>query len=189
MDSISQLRDATAWAATLMDNVDASQLGAPTTCEEWDVRGLANHLTGCAYLFAGSFSAPEDAPEHGGEAPDFVADDAGAAFRVAADAMVGAFDGPARLEETANLPFGSIPGAAAAFIATQEMIVHGWDLARSTGQDTAGAPQDVAAAVLAAAIAEDGESPEANHYWGEVTAADADASPIDQLAAYRGRRV
>ncbi len=196
MDGISQLRAATEWAATLMDNVDASQFDDPTTCDEWDVRGLANHLAGCAHLFAGSFTEPDDASAeagHGDETTDFLGAgagaDAGAAFRTAADAMYGAFDGPARLEETATLPFGSLPGAVAAFIATQEMLVHGWDLARSTGQDMSGAPQDVAAAVLAAAIAQDGESPEANHFWGTTTTAPDDAPALDRLAAYRGRQV
>ncbi len=35
-----------------------------------------------------------------------------------------------------HLPFGAVPGAVALGVHTVEAIVHGWDLARATGQPT-----------------------------------------------------
>jgi len=47
-----------------------------------------------------------------------------------------AWSDPAVLERTVHLPFGDFPGAFALGIHTVETVVHGWDLAKATGQPT-----------------------------------------------------
>jgi len=59
-----------------------------------------------------------------------------------------AFAGPGVLESVYEAPFGTGPGAVLAHVRIVEVLVHGWDLARATGQ-SAGFPDDVAGRALA----------------------------------------
>jgi len=118
--------------ATIVANVDVAQLGAPTPCVEFDVRGLLNHMVGGNYRFVKiAQGEPGQAVPATG---DFVDDDPITPYRVSAEAVAKAWSDPAVLERTVHLPFGDFPGAVAIGIHTVETIVHGWDLAKATGQ-------------------------------------------------------
>lgn len=72
-----------------------------------------------------------------------------------------------------------------------EFAVHAWDVARSTGQSTAGLDQDVAAASLAwgrgALRPEYRGSEEEHHAFGPEVAVAEDAPVYDRLVAFFGR--
>ena len=70
------------------------------------------------------------------------------AFRESADAVVAAFRRPGALERTVQVPFGTVPGAVALHLRLTEVLVHGWDVARATGQ-VAAFPEDLAEQELA----------------------------------------
>lgn len=68
-----------------------------------------------------------------------------------------------------------------------EMLAHGWDLARATGQSTDLAP-DIATATLPAVQQIYGDLPRtAGGSFAPARPVRADANPADRLAAYLGR--
>ena len=81
---------------------------------------------------------------------------------------------------------GEMPASFGASILPVELILHGWDLARASGQDLP-VRDDVVACLreLAEAFVPSARS---NGSFGEEVEAPADSSPIDRLAAYAGRR-
>jgi uncharacterized protein (TIGR03086 family) len=126
MDMINVYADAIQRNQKRVENVRTDQLDGATPCTEWTVRALLDHIIGGYRMFATALGAP--VPE--------VADDAAAAHRAAGDAAVRAFGAPGALQRSLVLPVGEVPGEAALGLALTDAIVHGWDLAKATGQDT-----------------------------------------------------
>ena len=118
--------------ATVVGGVRQEQLHDPTPCAAYDVAQLRQHVLGWLTLFAGGFA------DSGGQAAAdidgyVVPTDASAAVRTAAEELdravrEGAASRPLRLGESA------LPGDMALGMILWEYQVHGWDLARATGQ-------------------------------------------------------
>jgi uncharacterized protein (TIGR03086 family) len=89
-----------------------------------------------------------------------------------------------------TLPFGTMPGSAFVGIAATDTFVHGWDLAKATGQNTDLSP-DLAAGLLvgAKAFIQDGIRGDEPMPFAAEQQAPAGASSADQLAAFLGRKV
>jgi uncharacterized protein (TIGR03086 family) len=125
--------------------VHADQWTAATPCAEWDVRTLVNHLVGeirwAVPLFAGATIAEVGAEFDG----DLLGDDPVAAWDAAAPAAIAAVQDPAAMDCTVHLSFGDFPGSEYASQLFADLLVHGWDLARATGQDERLDPELVAA--------------------------------------------
>ena len=79
----------------------------------------------------------------------------------------------------------ALPGDQAALVALDEVVVHGWDLARATGQRLSVRPGDVAAchAFVAGFPAPEGDGP-----FGPPVPAGEGAPPLDRLVAATGRQ-
>jgi uncharacterized protein (TIGR03086 family) len=135
MDEAIKLHDRALEATTLIiANIDASQLDLPTPCAHFDVRALLNHLVAGNLRFT-AITRGEPAiavPATG----DFVVDDALTPYRDSASAVSTAWHDPALLTKPMQLPIGELPGSVALGIHTVEALVHGWDLAKATGQPT-----------------------------------------------------
>jgi uncharacterized protein (TIGR03086 family) len=82
------------------------------------------------------------APRGGHRAPHLGGDPL-AAFQRAAVQLQEAFAAPGVLESVYEAPFGTGPGLVLVHVRVVEVLVHGWDLARATGQP-ADFPYDVA---------------------------------------------
>ena len=125
--------------------VRADQWTAGTPCVEWDVRTLVNHLVGeirwAVPLFAGATIA-EVGDQFDG---DLLGDNPVAAWDAAAPAAIAAVQDPGAMDRTVHLSFGDFPGSEYASQLFADLLVHGWDLARATGQDERLAPELVAA--------------------------------------------
>ena len=86
------------------------------------------------------------------------------------------------------MPFGSVPGMMAVGVATLEIAQHGWDIARSTGQEPDFDPE-VTEAAFATARMRLAEQMRVPRVYGPETECLAGAPQCDQLAAFLGRRV
>ena len=88
------------------------------------------------------------------------------------------------------MPFGEMPASAFATIATGDAFVHGWDLAKATGQPASGLDPGLAEELLVAVvpllpdslIGADGTAP-----VGPTVEVAEDASAADRLAGFLGR--
>lgn len=169
----------------IVAGVSKEQYAQPTSCSEFDVKSLVNHVIGGNYWMATCVKG--ETP--GGDVTDFTGGDIVAEFQKSKEAVVEAFSAPGVLEGTIKFPFAEMPGVQGLGVAMTETYVHGWDLARSTGQDGE-IPQPVAEMLLmgvkSAPIPDQFRAPEAKVYGPEVTIAE-DAPASDRVVAYFGR--
>jgi uncharacterized protein (TIGR03086 family) len=170
-----------------IDHVREDDLVRPTPCTDWDVRALLNHLLGTLALGEALLSGtpPAVAIDPGGlPAADLVGADPAKAFRAGSDALVAVADDDA-YQRVCTTPFGEMPGVALAGFTTLDILVHGWDLARATGQDPA-LDEDLASAVLAFAHHAIGETDRTSRI-GPAVPVPPDAPVTNRLVAYLGR--
>jgi len=132
MDSVEALGRAYEQLSRTAANVTVDQLAGKSSCAEWDLRTMANHMLGAGWMFT-LVNQGQSLGEDGGE---LVGDDLGKACAELATANVASWEGPGGLEGERTYPFGSFPAAAAVVVNVGEIAVHGWDLAKSTGQES-----------------------------------------------------
>jgi len=128
------LARANASTETVMTNVTRDQLTLGTPCASWQVRDVVNHLVGNNFWFeaiARDGVAP-DRPDNA--APDETSGAFAARFREGSATAVAAFE--AAMDKTLNLPWAPMPASVFIVMASADQFVHGWDLARATGQPT-----------------------------------------------------
>lgn len=130
------MTECAAEAARLARTVRAEQLDAPATpCAGWDVRGLINHWVLYTSHGMEHRALRTELPEEL-IARDFTAD-ADWAERYAAqlDRAVAAWSDPAVWEGTIGAGDAASPAADTAAMLIEETALHGWDVARATGQE------------------------------------------------------
>jgi uncharacterized protein (TIGR03086 family) len=145
MDMLSAYADAVRRNHERLDAISADQLGDPTPCTEWDVRALVGHIVGGYQMFAAALGHPLPAAVEPTDAAGLAAQ-----HRTTGEAAIAAFATPDALQRTVHLPVGEVPGQVALGLALTDAVVHGWDLAKATGQDTA-IDDGLAAALLTGA--------------------------------------
>jgi uncharacterized protein (TIGR03086 family) len=118
--------------------VTPDQWGAPTPCTDWEVTQLVTHFV------SGALNAKSimdgNGPQNQGD--NVLGDNALAAFDAAAAAAIAAFNKPGAMERTVTTRRGEQVAGEYAVGQAQEILVHGWDLAKAIGQDTT-LPADV----------------------------------------------
>jgi uncharacterized protein (TIGR03086 family) len=110
------------------------------------------------------------------------------AYAASADAMMAAFDEPGALGRMVTMPFGEMPAAGLAGFRFVDLVVHTWDLAKATGQDTNFAPDLCEAALAMSRQRMAGMDRAAMPFKDEVAVPD-DAPAADRLAGFLGRQV
>ncbi|MGH3202327.1 MAG: TIGR03086 family metal-binding protein [Streptosporangiaceae bacterium] len=178
---------AMAQTESIVAAVEPDQLTLPTPCTEFDVRELLSHVVGGLNRIA--------IMGEGGDAlaveprADGVPDDGWlAAYRTASSRARGAWADDATLDALVVAPWGKVPGRIALSGYVQEILTHGWDLVRATGQP-ADYPADLVERALAQArpgLAKRPDGPGAP-FAAEVPVP-AGAPAIDRLAGFLGRQ-
>jgi len=182
-DGLERALDAT---GRLVAGVREEQWPDPTPCPDWNVGDLVSHIIAGNLLFAGILRG--ERPGTPGDGPGQRGSDLPGAYRQAASELLAAFSRPGVLEEVFSVPFGTVPGAVALHLRITELLVHGWDLARATGQ-RARFPDGLAEQELAFSRRALGGIPAGRRPFGPPQSAAADAPAIDRLAACLGRTV
>jgi uncharacterized protein (TIGR03086 family) len=185
MDMIDLLDRATAWTATKVDGA-RRHLDAATPCDEWSVRRLIDHLLAAQQMFADGAAGGTIAPPTG-PPPELVGDDPAAQYEQARKTTITAYADPAVLAGTVKSVGGEVPAMQVVGIAFCDQLIHGWDLARATGQDETMPTEFVAVArqLLDGQIPDQARG-EGKNFKAAVTVPD-DASDQDKLLAYCGR--
>ncbi|MFD7654217.1 TIGR03086 family metal-binding protein [Actinosynnema sp. NPDC059797] len=123
-------------AVEVVDGIEPDQLGAPTPCSEYDVRGLVRHLLFWGPSLEGAARKENVPPPAAAESDvDLVTEgwaaDLTAQLQRTADAWgaPGAWAGTTHMGGPTELPAEVVGG-----MVLGEVVVHTWDLAQATGQ-------------------------------------------------------
>ena len=182
------LEAAAARTSELMANVTSDEYGLATPCQSWDVRALLNHVVAAANWVAHlveSGEAPEDDPyEH----VDYVAAGIVGAHDAAVSAALDVLRRPGALERRVTTPYGEWTGSFLLELLIQDEVVHGWDLAKATGQALSETDEQLASELLAARHALDAfRGPDGKAPYGAEVVVPESAPASDRLAGFFGR--
>jgi uncharacterized protein (TIGR03086 family) len=123
--------------ARLAEGVTDAQFDRVTPCPKYAVHNLLGHLTGLAVAFRDA--ARKDLGPTTGTSPAATVPDIEPGWREtlpkALDELADAWRDPAAWTGMTRAGGVDLPGAVAAAVAADELVVHGWDLARATGQE------------------------------------------------------
>jgi uncharacterized protein (TIGR03086 family) len=180
-----EMAAAAAEAARVVGGVRSDQLSAATPCADWDLRTLLNHTILWTAYSAERRARDEAVPDELMN-KDFVADPGYAAgYAAQLDKAVAAWSDPAAWERDLNVMGSPTPAADVAALLIAEMVLHGWDVAKGSGQDFS-CRDDVAAAVYEAVQANAELFRKYQGFADEVPVPDS-ASELDRALALSGR--
>jgi uncharacterized protein (TIGR03086 family) len=130
------LTPATEQMAVLIGGVSDLQLADPTPCPDYSVGDLLDHIGGLSLAFTAAARKDTDGPT--GQPPSGDAsrlgDDWRHDFPQRLAALAQAWRDPSAFEGMTKAGGIDLPGQIAGLVALDELVVHGWDLARATGQ-------------------------------------------------------
>jgi uncharacterized protein (TIGR03086 family) len=172
----------------IVEGVTPEHYDLATPCAAWDTWALLNHVLGTLALGAGLLGDTEPTVNMvPGGLPDIdmVGGDPVKAYRVGVDGLLAAAGADALTRSHAT-PLGDMPGSVLGGFTTLDIAVHGWDLAKASGQQ-ADLGDDLADEVLAFAQQTITDTTRAPRIGPEVAAAPG-ASATDRLVAFLGRR-
>jgi uncharacterized protein (TIGR03086 family) len=161
------------WTSTKVAGA-TSKLDARTPCDQWDVRTLLNHMLETQKYFVGAAQGKDVSPP-GQSPPEVLGDDPHADFEEVRRDMLSTYGAPGVIEKTG-------PSLGIAF---SDLLLHGWDVAKATKQDTtmpAGLP-DAAFQMIHGRFTED----QRKGVFKPEISVPADAPAQDKLLAYTGR--
>ncbi|MEU4546443.1 TIGR03086 family metal-binding protein [Nonomuraea dietziae] len=172
-DMMPLMTRATERTSALVRAVPQEQFGSPTPCAEFDVKDLIAHMEWVAELFE-SLGRKGPYVEQGPYAGDFTER---AERTLAVWSRREAWDGTS--------PVMGLPMTTLAHMYLVDMVVHGWDLARATGQPYEPEPEAVSRALaFSEQMAEMGRQ---RGVFGPPVAVADDAPEFDRLLGVIGR--
>lgn len=129
-DVISVLDKTLDQTGELIANAKPDQAALPTPCASFDLRGLINHILYDLRMFT---DTTQDLPRPpAGE--DLIGDDWSGAFDAAAAGLMEVWRRPGMLERTFTSPLGELTATWRIGQQIADFAVHGWDVAKATGQ-------------------------------------------------------
>ena len=173
--------------AGLLDGVRDEHLDGPTPCPRMTVGDLLAHVHGLSQAFTAA--AAKDLGELTASAPTDGMPDLPGDWRetlpVHLSALSEAWRDPAAWTGMTQAGSVDLPGEVAGLVAADELVVHGWDLARSTGQTWLPGEQGLAAAH--AFLVESRTGPVPAELFGPAVEVPPDAPLLDQVVGLAGR--
>lgn len=191
-DPVAQLDRVTRRTKEVASGVTQAQATDATPCSQWSVLDLFNHLIGGLEFTAGCIT---------GNVPDIRPNEAESSYRdetdiavlirayhTAVDRALELAGNPGALERTAMTPFGEMPVARIMVGTVLDQLVHCWDLAQATGQDTSldnGMVEFAYGMLVSGGFADMGR--QAGFVGPEISVPD-DSSLQDKMIGYMGRQ-
>ena len=125
--------------------VGADQWKLQSPCAGWNVGELVNHIV-AGNLWAAELANGRTIDEVGTTLDgDQLGADPAAAYDRSAEAAARAFEAPGALDAPCAVSYGPVPGSIYAGHRFIDVLIHGWDVAKATGQNADLDPQLVAA--------------------------------------------
>ncbi|MFB4304618.1 TIGR03086 family metal-binding protein [Actinomadura sp. GTD37] len=176
--------------AALLANVPDHRLDAPTPCADTSLGALIDHVSGLSLAF--TWAAAKDLPEGGTQPPSADASSLPPDWRTRLpeqlDALAAAWRSPDAWSGMTAAGGVDLPGEEAGKVAMNELVVHGWDVARATGQSYAAGEDEIESclAFVAPTVEQSGGKGVPGLFGPAVPAPD-DAPALDRLIAMTGR--
>lgn len=189
MNPTFDLEPAARRVAELLDGVKDDHLDAPTPCAGTPVAALLDHLV----MFTVAFTdTARKAPGRDGPPPRPAVENLDPQWRTTLprllDELVAAWREPAAWEGLASAGGVTWPAEVMATVALDELVLHGWDLARATDQpyDPDPATVEVCHGFTSGMSAPEHAEGRAG-LFGPVVAVPADAPLFDRALGFSGR--
>jgi uncharacterized protein (TIGR03086 family) len=183
------LHPATREVARLLDGVTDDQLSAPSP-SDCDVATLLDHLMGLTTSFT---KAAEKSTPPGGSRPPLASGanldpDWRAKLPGQLDALAQAWSKPSAWEGMTEVGGITLPGEVTGLVALDEVVLHGWDLARATGQDFRCDPASAEAVLgFTERTAQPDQAASRTGLFGPVVPVADDAPTFDRALGFAGR--
>lgn len=174
----------------LVQGVRDDQLSAPTPCPDYTLGDLLEHVHGLALAF--TLAARKEQPPAGDGAPSGAAsrlpEDWRTAIATRLEDLVTAWREDAAWDGATSVAGVTMPATDMAAVAVDEVVVHGWDIARASGQEME--VDDTSLAVASAfvgAVSGPDQAAMRDGIFGPVVPVPDDAPPLDRLIGNTGR--
>ncbi|MDT0342209.1 TIGR03086 family metal-binding protein [Streptomyces litchfieldiae] len=177
--------------AGLLDAIGPDRLADPTPCPDYRVRDLLQHVLGLTLAFRAAAQKDlgpltDTAPDAPGAPRPALDGDWRGRLRRQLDELVAAWRDPDAWQGDTRAGGVPLPAAVAGQVALNELLLHGWDLARATGQPYA-IDDASARASIALLSQETDDAAREGTGFGRVVPVPADAPPLDQAVGLSGR--
>jgi uncharacterized protein (TIGR03086 family) len=175
--------------AGLLASIPDEALDTPTPCEKYTLGDLIHHLDGLALAFTWAAEKdPKTALSAGGAAGDAEQLEAGWRERIPErlDVLAKVWQNPAAWTGMTAAGGADLPGEVAGLVALNEVVVHGWDIARA-----AGLPYEIsqeesdACLAFVSQVPRDSETQRTG--FGPPVSVPDEAPPIDRVIGANGR--
>jgi uncharacterized protein (TIGR03086 family) len=121
----------------IVTGIPAGRWHAATPCAGWDAHALLNHVVS-GNLWAAELAAGTTIESVGGRLDgDVLGPDPARSYATSAKAAAAVFLRPGALDAPCAVSYGPVPESVYAGHRFTDVLIHGWDLATATGQDTA----------------------------------------------------
>ncbi|WP_433228615.1 TIGR03086 family metal-binding protein [Actinomadura formosensis] len=190
MTSMPDLAPAARRMTDLLAGVRDFQLTGPTPCAGTSLGALIDHVNGLTLAF--TWAAAKNLPEGGTQPPSADASRLPPDWRTRVpeqlDALAAAWRSPDAWQGMTQAGGIDLPGEQAGNVAMNELVVHGWDIARASGQpyDIGRAEIESCLAFVAPAVEQSGGNG-IEGLFGPAVDVPQDAPPLDRLIALTGR--
>jgi uncharacterized protein (TIGR03086 family) len=186
------LGPATQALASLVQGLRDEDLARPTPCPEYRLGDLVEHVGGLAMAFTAAATKDVDDESAATQPPSGDASrlEDGWRDRIAADLaqLAVVWRDPAAWEGMTKAGGLDLPGEVAGVVALDEVVVHGWDVARSVGAPYS-VPPELLEAVhgFVAQFSGPGNEESRAGLFGPEVPVPADAPLLDRVVAMTGR--
>lgn len=170
---------ATKHTTSIIAGLKHEQKNDATPCTEWDIEAVLKHLFEGGVATAAAFSGNDPQPVPEGNHPAEI-------YRNVTATVLEALKTPGVLDKQLQTPMGEMPGAHFAFGAFMDSLVHGWDIAKASGQNT-DLPAELVAVCSTMFSAEAIEGWRGGPFGPAIEVSD-DASAQDKMIANFGRK-
>lgn len=147
VNDIDLLDEGYGWTAKRISAVRAGDLAVPTPCTDWDLGQLLNHLLGALGLHLDALGGEDVHPGQYDPDTDRTGDDPASAFDAVATRAAKVWRTSGVFDRVCTVPFGSTTGRVVATLHLTEVVVHGWDISKATGEHAA-IPDQLAETIL-----------------------------------------
>jgi uncharacterized protein (TIGR03086 family) len=180
--------------ARLLEGVTDDQLTGPTPCPDYPVAALIDHLMGLSLAFTwaarktAATGGPGDESGPGRATAEHLHPDWRTLLPPRLGELAEAWRDPTAWEGTAEAGGVRMPAEVMGAVALDELVLHGWDLARATGQPYGCDPASTAAVLAFTSASAQPESAAAREgLFGPVVDVPDDAPAFDRALGFAGR--